>query len=158
MPDTAIDYAALDRRVRLHGIQVDPYLTESAARPAVRVTAEPLDRYNRRDLIEPRQFDAGDRLRQDYRDALGPSGGRWFGDPAGGARDAAPQQRQVEASQRMIAAQRAVGRHAWHWLSGVVLDEETVETVATQLGLRREAGMGKFQLALDILADHYGIR
>lgn len=158
LPDTAIDYAALDRRVRLQGIEVDPYLTESAARPAVRVTAEPLDRYHRRDLIGPRQYYAGNKLREDYREALGPSGGRWFAEPGGGVTDAAPQAGQIAASRRLAAAQRAVGRHPWHWLSGVILDGEPVETIAGQLRIDRKQGMGKLTMALDMLADHYGIR
>ena len=158
MPDTAIDYAALDRRVRLHGIQVDHVPTEEAGRPAVKITADPLDKLWRRDSIDGRQWDAGDRLRRDYRDALGPSGGQKFGEPGGGGAGNAPQQRQIEASERLAQAKRAVGRRSWAWLSAVVLDAVTVADTARQLGAANEQrGMGALLLSLDALADHYRV-
>ena len=159
LPDTAIDYAALDRRVRLHGAIVEHVPSEEAGRPAAKVSADPLDRLHARGRLDPRQYDAGNQLREDYQASLGPSGGQSFGEPSGSGfrATAAPQQAQIEASERLAQARRAVGRQAWHWLAGVVLDAEPVAAVSAEMRVHRDLGMGQLLMALDMLAGHYRI-
>lgn len=159
MPDTAINYGAVDHRVRLHGVQVDQVASERAGQPALKITTATLDRLWRRDAITGRQWQAGEQLREDYRYAMGPSGGQKFGEPGGGGGyGAAPQVRQIEASERLAQARRAVGERLWRWLSAVVLGEESVGDASRQIGAANEQrGMGALLLSLDTLADHYRI-
>lgn len=128
--------------------------------------ARALDQYFARGSITQRQFAAGDRLHCDlYAAGCGPrmtadlfsSGGgegSAFGMPSTMA--------QVGARQRVRNARIAVGRRPWALLEAVIWDEMSAAAWAQGEGAggdrhARSAGLFALQMALDTLADHYGI-
>lgn len=126
-----------------------------------------LDRLRHRGALSMRQWAAGERLRAElHAAALAPrltlrldawiGAGR--GDPAWGL---APGERAADARARARAALSAVGRPLAAILVAIVWHDMAARDWARSEGLdssnARPAGMMALRLALDTLADHYGL-
>lgn len=114
-----------------------------------------------RKLIDARQIEAGERLRGDYdRASIAPSVTmRWDVSPRGGRGDALdPTTAQIEAKRRFDAAIAGVGPGLSDVLWRVVCADERLADAERALGWPARAGKLVLGLALDRLADHYGLR
>jgi hypothetical protein len=125
----------------------------------------PLGWLKARGLITDRQFEAGERLRGDWTVAgLAPRVTmRWDASPrscvAQGAPEALdPTLAQIAAKRRMEAALEAVGGGLSDVLWRIVCAGEGMETAERALGWPARAGRVVLTLALDRLADFYGVR
>ena len=128
----------------------------------VNVTESPLGWLKARGHVSGRQFDAGEQLRADWERAqLAPSVTmRWDATPAGSGRlDAAldPTEAQVAARRRFDSAIAAVGPGLTDILWRVVCAGEGMRDAEQALGWPARAGKLVLCLALDRLADHYGM-
>ena len=145
-------------------------LPDDAAKPAngrrvtVNLAESPLGWLRSRGLVSSRQFEAGERLRGDWTVArLGPRVTmRWDAGPRrGGARGANapldPTLAQIAAKRRADAAFDAVGPGLRDVLWRVVCDGEGMEQAEKALGWPARAGRVVLTLALDRLADSYGL-
>lgn len=132
-------------------------------RPARSVTVNlaesPLGWLKARGLVDARQYEAGDRLRGDWTIAgLGPRVTmRWDAGArsTGGGLD--PTLAQIAAKRRMEAALEAVGPGLRDVLWRIVCAGEGMETAERALGWPARAGRVVLTLALDRLADFYGL-
>lgn len=142
---------------------------KTAARTArsvtVNVAESPLAWLMRRGMVSNRQFDAGERLRGDYETAqLGPRVTmRWDAQPQGRtARGPAemldPTTAQIAAKRRFSGAVDAAGPGLNDILWRVVCAGEGLSTAERALGWPVRAGKLVLGLALDRVADFYGIR
>jgi hypothetical protein len=132
-------------------------------RPARSVTVNlaesPLGWLKARGLVDARQYEAGERLRGDWTIAgLGPrvtmrwdAGARSTGDGLD------PALAQIAARQRVEAALDAVGPGLKDVLWRIVCAGEGMETAERALGWPARAGRVVLTLALDRLADFYGL-
>lgn len=114
-----------------------------------------------RKLIDARQIEAGERLRVDYeRASIAPSVTmRWDVSPRGGRGDALdPTTAQIEAKRRFDAAIAGVGPGLSDVLWRVVCADERLADAERALGWPARAGKLVLGLALDRLAEHYGLR
>jgi hypothetical protein len=130
----------------------------------VNMAESPLGWLKARGLVSQRQFDAGDRLREDWERAqLSPSVTmRWDASPLDGNRRAAPRlldptQSQLAAKVRFEQAVSAVGPGMSDILWRVVCAGEGMRDAEQALGWPARAGKLVLGLALDRLADHYRI-
>jgi hypothetical protein len=125
----------------------------------------PLGWLKARGLIEDRQFEAGERLRADWEMAglaprvtmrwdQAPSSGGWRAAPAG----IDPTLAQISAKRRMEAALDAAGPGLRDVLWRVACAGEGLEGAEKALGWPKRAGKLVLLMALDRVADHYGIR
>ncbi len=145
---------------------------ENEAAPARKVwrnlTQTPLDRLLHRGSLTPRQWAAGERLRADlHAAALGPrvttrldaAIGSARTDPAWGL---APGERAAAARRRVRQTLDAVGAPLAAVLIAVVWHDSAPAHWATTTGLdassARPAGMMALRLALDTLAERYGLK
>lgn len=124
-------------------------------------TAEsPLAWLATRGLVSARQIEAGERLRADYERAMiAPSVTmRWSArvDGAGG-RGLDPTAAQIAAKRRFDAAVAAVGRGLSDVLWRVICAGEGLPAAEKALGWPSRSGRLVLTLALDRLADHYGL-
>jgi hypothetical protein len=132
------------------------------------LTQTPLDRLLHRGSLTPRQWAAGERLRGDlHAAALGPrvttrldaAIGSARTDPAWGL---APGERAAAARRRVRQTLDAVGAPLAAVLIAVVWHDSAPGHWATTTGLdassARPAGMMALRLALDTLADRYGLK
>ena len=131
----------------------------------INLAESPLGWLMRRQLVSPRQFEAGERLRADYERAqLAPSVTmRWDAAPtAKTARGAPagldPSSSQLAAKQRFAAAMDAVGNGLSDVLWRVVCANEGLATAERALGWPTRSGKVVLGLALDRLADDYQLR
>ncbi|MBA2932967.1 hypothetical protein HZF05_02545 [Sphingomonas sp. CGMCC 1.13654] len=136
---------------------------DKARRPARSVTVNlaesPLGWLKARGLVDARQYEAGERLRGDWTVAgLGPrvtmrwdAGARSTGDGLD------PTLAQIAAKRRMEAALDAVGPGLKDVLWRIVCAGESMETAERALGWPARAGRVVLTLALDRLADFYGL-
>ena len=129
----------------------------------VNLAESPLGWLRARGHVSARQFDAGEQLRADWERAqLAPSVTmRWDASPAGGgAREAAldPTEQQVAARRRFDKAVAAVGPGLTDILWRVVCAGDGMREAEQALGWPARAGKLVLGLALDRLADHYGMR
>jgi hypothetical protein len=131
----------------------------------VNMAESPLGWLKARGLVSERQFDAGDRLREDWERAqLSPSVTmRWDAAPLQGSRGGAPTlldptQSQVAARARFDHAVAAVGPGMNDILWRVVCAGEGMREAERALGWPARAGKLVLGLALDRLADYYRIR
>ena len=131
------------------------------ARPSVTVNLaeSPLCWLRSRALVDPRQFEAGGRLRADYEmAALGPRVTmQWAARVDGGAAGLDPTLAQIAAKRRFDAATDAVGRGLCDVLWRVVCAGEGLPVAEKALGWPQRAGRIVLTLALDRLGDHYGL-
>lgn len=114
-----------------------------------------------RKLIDARQIEAGERLRVDYeRASIAPSVTmRWDMSPRGGRGEALdPTTAQIEAKRRFDAAIAGVGPGLSNVLWRVVCADERLADAERALGWPARAGKLVLGLALDRLAEHYGLR
>ena len=121
----------------------------------------PLSWLAARGLVDARQQEAGERLRADYeRTQLPPCVTmRWSARVDGGAgRGPDPAAAQVSAKRRFDAAIAAVGSGLGDILWRVVCAGEALPAAEKGLGWPTRSGRIVLTLALDRLADHYGLR
>ena len=128
----------------------------------VNLAESPLGWLRARGHLDARQFEAGERLRADYEmAALGPRVTmRWDASPRPprGARPALdPTLAQIAAKRRFDAAVTAVGRGLSDVLWRVVCAGEGLTLAEKALGWPSRAGKLVLGIALDRLADHYGL-
>ncbi|VVT00236.1 conserved hypothetical protein [Sphingomonas sp. EC-HK361] len=121
----------------------------------------PLAWLRARGLIDVRQFEAGERLRADYeRASIAPSVTmRWTPRVDGGEADGLdPTTAQIAAKRRFDAAMAAAGPGLKDVAWRVICAGETLPVSEKALGWPARAGRLVLTLALDRLADHYGLR
>lgn len=126
----------------------------------VNLAESPLGWLRSRGLVDARQVEAGERLRGDYeRAALAPSVTmHWAARVDGGGGDALdPTLAQIAAKRRFDAALDAVGRGLRDVLWRVVCAGEGLPDTERALGWPQRSGRVVLTLALDRLADHYGL-
>ena len=114
-----------------------------------------------RKLIDARQIETGERMRGDYeRASIAPSVTmRWDAMPRGGAGETLdPTTAQIAAKRRFDAAIAGVGPGLSDILWRVVCADERLADAERALGWPTRAGKLVLGLALDRLADHYGLR
>ncbi|MCA3256374.1 MAG: hypothetical protein INF91_12250 [Alphaproteobacteria bacterium] len=135
-----------------------------AARVTANLAESPLAWLARRGLLTRRQIDAGEQLRRDFELAhLGAKVTmRWDDTPRGSGRRSAapaadPSAAALSAKARFEAACRATGPGLSDVLWRVVCAGEGLETAEKALGWPARAGKLVLGLALDRLADHYGM-
>lgn len=139
---------------------------ERAARTiTVNVAESPLGWLKARGLVSNRQFDAGERLREDWERAQLPPAVtmKWDAPPTGKVARGAPEignstDAQIAAKKRFGAAVEAVGSGLSEILWRVVCAGEGMRDAEQALGWPARAGRLVLTLALDRLADHYRIR
>lgn len=131
----------------------------------VNLMESPLGWLRARGLIDQRQFDAGERLRADWTMAgLGPRVTmRWDAAPAArGPRGADapldPTLAGIAAKRRFEGAIEAAGKGLGDILWRVVCSGDGLEAAETALGWPKRAGKLVLLMALDRVADYYGIR
>jgi len=131
----------------------------------VNLAESPLGWLKARGHVSGRQFDAGERLREDWeRSLLAPSVTMsWDAPPIGRAARGAPEEAdagdaQIAAKLRFESAVAAVGSGLSDVLWRVVCAGEGMRDVERALGWPARAGKLVLGLALDRLADHYRIR
>jgi Domain of unknown function (DUF6456) len=132
---------------------------------AVNLAESPLSWLRSRNLVDARQFEAGERLRADYeRASLGPSVTmRWDASPMATGRRGAPQgidptMAQVSAKQRFERTLEGVGSGLSDILWRIVCAGETLPTAEKAMGWPTRSGRVVLTLALDRPADAYGLR
>lgn len=130
----------------------------------VNLAESPLSWLASRGLLDARQVEAGERLRGDYERArIAPGvtmrwdvaridGGGWRGDIGD------PTTAQIDAKRRFDAALAATGRGLNDVLWRVVCAGESVPVAERALGWPGRSGRLVLGIALDRLADHYGLR
>ncbi|MEI5688906.1 DUF6456 domain-containing protein [Sphingomonas kyungheensis] len=123
----------------------------------VNVTESPLGWLRARGLVDVRQFEAGERLRDDYETAaLGPRVTmRWADRVDGGGEGLDPTPAQIAAKRRFDAALAAAGRGLADVAWRVICAGEGLPAAEKALGWPARAGRLVLTLALDRLADHY---
>lgn len=137
---------------------------KAGRRVTVNLAESPLGWLRARGLVDARQFEAGERLREDYEmAALGPRVTmRWDAAPAaqrGGMphRGLDPTTAQIAAKRRFDAAVGAAGPGLADILWRVICAGETVPVAEKALGWPARAGRLVLTLALDRVASHYGL-
>jgi Domain of unknown function (DUF6456) len=137
---------------------------KTGRRVTVNLAESPLGWLRARGLVDSRQLEAGERLREDYEmAALGPRVTmRWDAAPAtqrGGVPDHGldPTTAQIAAKRRFHAAVNAAGPGLADILWRVICAGETVPTAEKALGWPARAGRLVLTLALDRVASHYGL-
>ncbi len=132
---------------------------------SVNIAESPLSWLLARNLVDARQFDAGERLRADYEMALlGPSVTmRWDAGPMAKGRRGAPTgidptMAQISAKRRFESAIEGVGRGLSDILWRIVCAGESLPTAEKALGWPTRSGRVVLTLALDRLGDAYGLR
>lgn len=125
----------------------------------VNLAESPLGWLRSRGLLDPRQFEAGERLRADYEmAALGPRVTmHWAPRVDGGAAGLDPTLAQIAAKRRFDAALEGVGRGLRDILWRVVCAGEGLPVAEKALGWPQRAGRIVLTLALDRSGDHYGL-
>lgn len=125
----------------------------------VNVAESPLTWLRARDMIDARQFEAGEQLRRDYEAAsLGPRVTmQWDAGPRGSRTTGAPDPTmiQLSAKDRFDAAITAVGPGLSDIAWRTVCANEGLPAAEKALGWPARAGKLVLTLALDRLAAHY---
>lgn len=130
----------------------------------INLAESPLGWLRARGLVDPRQFEAGERLRGDYeRASLGPRVTmRWDAAPGDSGRrgpreamDATTAQ--IAAKRRFDAALAALGAGLGDIAWRVVCAGERLPVAEEGLSWPKRSGRVVLTLALDRLADHYGL-
>ena len=133
--------------------------TVEGRRVQVNVSESPLGWLAARGLVAARQLEAGERLRVDYERArLAPSVTmRWAArvDGAGAGDD--PSTARIAAKRRFDAAMAAAGPGLRDVAWRVVCAGEGLPAAERALGWPARAGRVVLTLALDRVADHYGL-
>ena len=152
-----------ERTIDADGV-VLPGARRGGRRVAVNLGESPLGWLMARGLVSERQFVAGERLRADWTAAqLAPRVTmRWDAGPSsrtargpGGAID--PTVAQISAKRRFEAASSAIGPGLGDIAWRVICAGEGLEAAERGLGWPKRAGKLVLTMALDRLAEHYGI-
>jgi hypothetical protein len=136
---------------------------KTGRRVTVNLAESPLGWLRARGLVDSRQFEAGERLREDYEmAALGPRVTmRWDAAPTqrGGMphRGLDPTTAQIAAKRRFDGAISAAGPGLADILWRVICAGEAVPVAEKALGWPARAGRLVLTLALDRVASHYGL-
>jgi hypothetical protein len=132
---------------------------EARRRVTVNLAESPLGWLKARGLVSARQYEAGERLRGDWEVAgLGPRVTmRWDGGARSTGEALDPTLAQIAAKRRTEAALAAVGPGLKDVLWRIVCAGEGMETAEKALGWPARAGRVVLTLALDRLADSYGL-
>lgn len=129
---------------------------EAEARPKVARDQPILERYRARGQITQVQYEAGERLHQD---AVGM--GQSFVKAASYERvspgNGDPTPRQLKCYHAYVSAIQAVGQFLSPVLVGVCIHDQSCSEWASTYHRKETDGMGILRLALDALADHYGL-
>lgn len=143
-----------------------PVTTRRARTVTVNRAESPLSWLAARGLVDARQVEAGERLRRDYEVAqLGPrvtmqydrvrvDNGGW----GSGGDGTDPSHAHLAAKRRFDAAIAAAGSGLSDILWRVICAGEAIPAAERALGWPGRAGRLVLGLALDRLADHYGLR
>jgi len=138
---------------------------KTGRRVTVNLAESPLGWLRARGLVDARQFEAGERLRDDYEmAALGPRVTmRWDEAPAarrGGMPHTGldPTAAQIAAKRRFDAAVAAAGPGLADILWRVICAGESVPVAEKVLHWPARAGRLVLTLALDRVANHYGLK
>ena len=127
----------------------------------VNLAESPLAWLARRGMVTPAQFQASERLRNDFMVAGQAPRVTMRWDPAPSSRSAGqdfdPTTAQISARQRFDAAVAAAGPGLADVLWRVICMGEGLETAERALGWPNRAGKLVLKLALDRLVAHYGI-
>jgi hypothetical protein len=125
----------------------------------VNLAESPLGWLASRGLIAARQLEAGERLRADYeRAALAPAVTmRWAARVDGGGESLDPSTARIAAKRRFDAAMTAAGPGLRDVAWRVVCAGEGLPVAEKALGWPARAGRVVLTLALDRVADHYGL-
>jgi hypothetical protein len=155
----------VERRIDAEGRPLGKGGQRAARTVTVNLAESPLGWLMRRGLVSDRQFDAGERLRADYEMAqLGARVTmRWDAPPQGrtarGPSEALdPSTAQIAAKRRFSGAIEAAGPGLNDILWRVVCAGEGLSDAERTLGWPVRAGKLVLGLALDRVADFYGIR
>ncbi|HEX8194546.1 MAG TPA: DUF6456 domain-containing protein [Allosphingosinicella sp.] len=137
--------------------------TRTARSVTVNLAESPLGWLKSRGHVTPRQYEAGDRLREEWERAQYAPGVTMRWDASGMGGGGAPEamnasEAHVAARRRFEAAVEAVGGGLSDVLWRVVCAGEGMREVERALGWPARAGKLVLTLALDRLADHYRIR
>lgn len=155
----------VERSIEDGHVIVNAPARRTGRRVTVNLAESPLGWLRARGLVDARQFEAGERLRADYEiAALGPRVTmRW--DPAPAARRGGmphqgldPMSAQISAKRRFDAAVAAAGPGLADILWRVICAGETVPVAEKVMGWPARAGRLVLTLALDRVADHYGMK
>lgn len=76
---------------------------------------------------------------------------------AGGRSDFQPANKKIDAMQRFQRALKTLGPRAGKLMELVVLHRMSVEKAGAQMGMNAKKAPGAFQIAIDVLAAHYGL-
>jgi hypothetical protein len=114
-----------------------------------------LDRYMRRELIEQREFDAGQKLYRLWRKSGSPFTvvGTYGVDVRGGGDGSA--EKQAEAWHAYCGACNAMGRRLAAVVVRVCCYDEPAHTASRAQGNSKDAGLALLRAGLDELADHW---
>lgn len=128
-------------------------------RVTVNLGESPLGWLAARGLVTPRQLAAGERLRADYeRAALAPAVTmRWSARVDGGGDVIDPSTARIAAKRRFDAATAAAGPGLSDVAWRVICAGEGLPAAERALGWPARAGRLVLTLALDRVADHYGL-
>jgi Domain of unknown function (DUF6456) len=131
----------------------------------VNLAESPLSWLRARGMVDARQYEAGERLRADYERAMmGPSVTmRWDASPISKTRRGAPDPGdrtlgQVAAKKRFDDAIASAGKGLGDVLWRVICANETLPVAEKAMGWPVRSGRVVLTLALDRLADGYGLR
>lgn len=137
---------------------------KTGRRVTVNLAESPLGWLRARGLVDARQFEAGERLRGDYETAaLGARVTmRWDASPRAQRNGAShsrldPTTAQISAKRRFDAAVAAAGPGLADILWRVICAGESVPVAEKALAWPARAGRLVLTLALDRVADHYGL-
>lgn len=150
-----------ERTIDAHGVTTRTGTRGRGRSVTVNVAESPLAWLGARGLVDARQIEAGERLRGDYeRAALAPSVTMRWGDVRvdGGGGGSDPATAQLAAKRRFDAAIAALGRGLGDVAWRVVCAGEALPSAEKALGWPTRSGRLVLTLALDRLADHYGLR
>lgn len=152
----------VERRVDASGrpCAVPGGMRASGRSVTVNLRESPLAWLAARSLVTARQNEAGEQLRADYETAaIAPAVTmRWEARVDGGTRDGlTPSERQLAAKRRFGVAVAAAGRGLSDILWRVICAGEGLPAAERDLGWPARSGRLVLGLALDRLADHYGL-
>ena len=144
----------------IDGVVGDAPAAKGGRRVTVNQAESPLGWLRARGLVDARQFEAGERLRAAYeRAAIAPRVTMsWSAKVDGGGDALDPTLAQIAAKRRFDAAIAAVGKGLSDVLWRVVCAGEGLPVAEKALGWPQRAGRLVLTLALDRLADFYGLR
>lgn len=114
--------------------------------------------YLREKSIDEVQYAAGRRLQADAQLAEIMSYGQPGGGRGGPAKPGTLPDAKLDAQARVKRAQRAVGDNHWRYIDLICLQSWPVIVTARLYGDSRRKATALLRLALDALAQHYGLR